>query len=179
MERPDLKEFQSLKSHADRYGAWPQWREKAYGHIRTVLAAEKAAVHGKPTPWSRKPDHSTIVRFLIWEKHDEDAWKEALEGGCSEELWFELARLREKRHPAEVIPIYQRQVEAELARKDIAGYQAAVKTMKDIERLMTKTGAQAAFSIYRLAVRNAHHQKRNFMKLLDQVRWEGGVGSEA
>jgi len=171
-ERPDLQEFQALKTHAERFDAWPQWREKAHGHLRTLLAEEKAATPKRPAPWRKKPDGSTIVRVLIWEKKLEAAWKEAREDGCSEDLWFELARLREKDHPEDAIPIYQRRVEMELASKDTARYQEAVRTLKDIQRQMKAAGVQEQFPVYRLTVRDAHRQKRNFVKLLDQVPWE-------
>jgi hypothetical protein len=172
IERPGLDECKLLKSHADKSKTWPQWREKAFTHLRTVLEKEKTATKKDRLSWGYRPDNSTIVRILLWEKNPEAAWDEAQKDGCSEGLWRELAQLREKGHPMDAIPIYQRSVETELNRKNTDGYHEAVRTLKIIQRLMKAAGEETRFPAYIESVRAEHRAKRNFMKLLDHARWE-------
>jgi len=120
--------------------------------------------------WIPEPDNSSIVSILLWEKDVDGAWG-ARAGGCSNALWLELARLREKSHPADALPIYQRTIEPTLNRKDINAYREAVRTLRTVHRLMKELGREADFTAYVEGVRATHRQKRNFMKLLDQVQW--------
>lgn len=168
-EHPGLSKYQQLKSHADRFGAWPEWREKAFLHLRAILAAGKQ--RARENRWAWQPDNSTIVEILLWEKDVEAAWQEAQSGGCSGHLWLELARLREKSHPKDAISVYQRAVEPTLARKNIDAYRSAVQTLRTIQRLMNGLGMEVEFQRYLEEVRTGHRPKRNFMKLLDHVRW--------
>ena len=136
-----------------------------------VLAAAKAAAKRTRWAWEPRADSSIIVRILLWEKDDEAAWREAQEGGCSEDLWLELDHRREKSHPQDALPIYQRGINPVLDRKDIEAYHDAVRTLQRIRRLMKALGKEAEFTAYLEEVRSAHRPKRNFMKLLDQARW--------
>jgi uncharacterized Zn finger protein len=115
--------------------------------------------------------HSSIVSILLWEKEVDGAWREAQTGGCSNTLWLELARLREKSHPADALPIYQRNIEPTLNRKDINAYREAVRTLRIVHRLMKELARDTDFTAYLGRVRAAHRQKGNFIKLLDQVQW--------
>ncbi|HTU00343.1 MAG TPA: hypothetical protein VMG58_00955, partial [Candidatus Sulfotelmatobacter sp.] len=169
VDDPRLELYKQLKAHADRSRAWPEWREKAFAHLRSVIATEKSS-HRK-SRWLPEPDNSGIVSILLWEKDVDGAWREAQAGGCSTELWLELARLREKSHPADAFPIYQRTIEPTLNRKNIDAYREAVRTLRIVHRLMKEMGKNTDFTAYLEQVRAAHRQKRNFMKLLDQVQW--------
>ena len=166
---PRLELYKQLKAHADRSRAWTEWREKAFAHLRPVIAAEKSSY--RKSRWMPEPDNSSIVSILLWEKDVDGAWGEAQTGGCSNALWLELARLKEKSHPADALPIYQRSMEPTLNRKDINAYREAVRTLRIVHRLMKALGKDADFTAYLEQVRAAHRQKRNFMKLLDQVQW--------
>jgi uncharacterized Zn finger protein len=166
---PRLELYKQLKAHAERSKAWPEWRDKAFAHLRAVIAAEKSS-HRK-SRWMPEPDNSSIVSILLWEKDVDGAWREAQTGGCSSALWLELAGLRERSHPADALPIYQRTIQPTLNRKNIDAYREAVRTLRIVHRLMKETGKGDDFTAYLEQVRAAHRQKRNFMKLLDQVQW--------
>lgn len=56
-------------------------------------------------------DHSELVRIFLWEGNVEAAWREAKEGGCSNELWLELATGREENHPEDSLSIYEARIE--------------------------------------------------------------------
>lgn len=172
-EHPFLERYKALKSHAERAKAWPAWREKALGLIRERIEKERARSAGKKTSmWApAPPDHSTLVEFLLWEGDVEAAWGEAVEGGCRDSLWMELARKREAEHPKDALRVYQEQIEPILDQKNNGAYEEAVKLLKKIKELMARTGKGEAFTGYLQRIRAEHKPKRNFMKLLDAARW--------
>jgi len=109
--------------------------------------------------------------MLLLEGDVDTAWREAVALGCSEPAWRELARRREIDHPADAIPIHQREVEALLQTMTNDGYAAAVERLAHIRDLMDRTGSGHEFPVYLAGVRSAHARKRNFMRLLDSRPW--------
>lgn len=168
-ESPALERYRILKGHADRIGLWNLWREKALEHLRETIAKAKGG--RKDDGWGRyvAADHSDFVRIFLWEKDVEAAWREARGGGCSDVLWMELAGNREKDHPEDVLPIYQRQIERTLNRKNNQAYREAVALVRKIRDLTVRIGDETRFTRYLASVRAMHKPKRNFMKLLDGV----------
>ena len=168
-ESPVLEGYRILKAHADRIGLWKLWREKALEHLRETIAKAKGG--RKDDGWGRyvAADHSDLVRIFLWEKDVEAAWREARAGGCSDSLWMELAGKREKDHPEDVLPIYQRQVEHTLNRKNKQAYREAVALLREIRVLTVRIGDETRFTRYLASVRAMHKPKRNFMKLLEGV----------
>ncbi|MGH8935320.1 MAG: SWIM zinc finger family protein [Acidimicrobiia bacterium] len=169
-ESPTLTAYQRLDHHATRANRWSTWRERALGLLRE-RAAEARASQKPPPRWELPSDHSTLVQVFLWEGDIEAAWAEAVEGDCSERLWMELAGLREDDHPAEVLPVYQTQVERTVHQKNNRAYAEAVRLLERIEGLMSRLGRDEEFGEYVAGVRAAHKPKRNFMKLLDQTGW--------
>jgi uncharacterized Zn finger protein len=112
-----------------------------------------------------------LVRVLLWERKIEAAWCEAVAGGCTNDLWLELAANREKDHPEEVLPVYQRQIEPTLARTNNEAYRAAVALLRKVRSLMVRLGQEAEFGPYLESVRARFKMKRNFVKLLERARW--------
>jgi uncharacterized Zn finger protein len=163
-----LHTYQQLKAHAERSRQWPAWREKALSYLRETLKKRRGKLPSDP--WADRPDHSELVRIFLWEKNVEAAWQEAQAGGCYQELWLELARKREKDHPADVLPVYQRQVEPTLDQKNNQAYAQAVKLLEKIKNLLTTLGRDREFGPYLEAVRTKHKQKRNFIKMLDRSK---------
>jgi uncharacterized Zn finger protein len=170
-ESPSLEKYQVLKAHAERVGQWKPWREKAFEYLRKTIAG--AASDSQKDRWAgyRKVDHSELVRIFLWEKDVEAAWREAQEGGCSNNLWLELAARREKEFPADALPIYQGQIEPTVNGKNNEAYREAVGLLRKVRELMIRLGRKDEFTNYLNEVRVAHKPKRNFMKLLDQARW--------
>jgi tetratricopeptide (TPR) repeat protein len=163
---PNLEVYQKLHTFAARAKAWPRWREKALSHLRADLDRRGKA---KPKPWDRRADASTLVEIFLWEKDAEAAWAEAQAGGCSGELWLKLAKLREKDHPAEAVPVYQKLVEAHAGRKTNHDYAEAAALVKRIRELLNGLDRKADFATYLTQVRLRHRPKRNFMKALDRA----------
>lgn len=170
-ESPSLEQLKKLKTHAERMGQWQPWREKAFRCLREHIAAAKHERHLTEWAWYRKADHSELVRIFLWEKDVEAAWREALEGGCSNNLWLELADEREKEYPEDALPVYQRQIEPTLNGKNNEAYREAVGLLRKVRELMVRLGRKDEFTTYLNEVRAAHKPKRNFMKLLHHARW--------
>lgn len=167
-EHAVLETYRDLKSHADRPGQWPAWREKAISFIRVAIAKEKQKRASKS--WAFAPDHSLLVEIFLWEKDPDAAWREAKEGGCSERLWMKLAAGREKDHPAEAIEVYRKRIDPIVNRKDNRAYEEATALLRKIQGLMHRLKQDKEFADYLLGVRVTHKQKRNLMKLLDRIK---------
>lgn len=169
-ESPSLEQYRDLKAHAERVGQWKPWQEKVFDCLRKTIAEAKTKCQKDQWPWYRKADHSELVRIFLWEKDMDAAWREAQEGGCSNDLWLELAAKREKADPESTLPIYQRQIEPTLDQKNNEAYREAIGLLRKVRQLMVRLGRDAEFTNYLNQVRAAHKPKRNFMKLLDRAR---------
>jgi uncharacterized Zn finger protein len=180
-DSPSLEQCQNLKAHAGRLpaapaeqagvGQWQAWRDRALGFLRETIAKAKREARKDRWGWSGRADHSELVRIFLWEKDVEAAWREAQEGGCSNNLWMELAAKREKDHPEDTLPVYQSQVEPTLNQKNNEAYREAIGLLRKVRALMVRLGRESEFVRYLESVRAAHKPKRNFMKLLDRAKW--------
>ena len=170
-ESPRLAQYENLKKHADRIHRWPEWREKALASIRDVISTAKRDARKNQWAWSTRADHSELVSVFLWEKDTDAAWREAQEGGCSNDLWMELAAKREKNHPADTLAIYQRQIEPTLNQKNNEAYRETIGLLRKICALMERLGRSREFAQYLESVRTAHKPKRNFMKMLERTKW--------
>jgi len=165
-ENPCLERYKGLKKHANRIKDWPAWREQAIAYAREYATKEKSK---KRRPWEPDADHSLLVEIFLWEKDVGNAWQEANSGGCRDVLWGQLAEIRGKDHPADAIPVYQRLVDATVARKNNSAYAEAVALIRKIRDLMVRAGCSDQFPAYLETVRAAHKPKRNLMKLLNRL----------
>jgi uncharacterized Zn finger protein len=161
----DRENYLRLQSYAA--GDWPQWRERALAHLRERI--EERRLQAQTRGWPNLPDHNAIVELLLSEHCDEDAWTEASAGGCRPDLWLQLAARREALHPGEALRIYQDQLAPTIARGDQRAYGEAIELLEKIRALLQRLGRFAEFDAYAAAVRAAHRQKRNFLKLLDAM----------
>jgi uncharacterized Zn finger protein len=175
-ERLALEQYKNLKRHADRAKAWATWREKALAAIRQEAAKRKR--EGGNSPWAFRADHSTLVEIFLWKGDLETAWKEAQAGGCNGGLWMLLAEKREKDHPEDALPIYQREVESTLGHANNDAYAQAVKLLKRVGQVMARMRRDQDFTRYLESIRATHARKRNFMRLLSRANW-GHAGGAA
>jgi len=170
IERPDLEEYKVLKKHAERIGEWAKWRQQALEHIRAVIQEGKKDSRRMDQYWYNKQDHSILVEIFIWEKQIESAWQEAKAGGCSDYLWLELAKLREKEHPADAIDIYRAQVDPIVGQTNNRAYIEAMQLIKKIGQLMRNLNKEKEFADYVSSLTVKYKPKRNFIKLLGRLR---------
>jgi len=168
-ESPCLETYQLLKRHADRAKQWPSWRDDALTAIRERIEEAKSRRRRSDFGSWNRADHSDLVRIFLWEKDMEAAWQEAEAGGCSGDLWMELAAKREKEHPADAVEVYQREVEHIIDGRNNSAYEEAVRLLRKVARLMALLGRTDEFRSYLTGVRARHKPKRNLMRLLDQT----------
>lgn len=171
-DTPRLDMYQKLKKHADRLDRWTEWREKALARLRERTETLKREARKSRWAWSGRADHSDLVRVFLWEKNIETAWREAKAGGCSDDLWRQLATEREEDHPEDAMDVYRQQIEPTLARKNNEAYKEAVRLLGKVRELHLRLGREAEFTRFVVSVRSAHKPKRNFMKALDRANWK-------
>ncbi len=168
-EHQDLENYKLLKKHAARGGKknWKQWREKALDHIRKEIKKRKAQEKKNRWLWNAA-DHSILVRIYLWEKNTDQAWQEAQQGGCSEELWFKLAKLREKEFPEDALSVYQTFVDPTINQKNNQAYREAIDILKKIKQLFIRLNRPTEWENFLETIKAAHKPKRNLMKLLNK-----------
>lgn len=164
---PTLDNYQRLAGHARRAGSWPDRRDEALGRLRAEIARREPPRYR----WQPAADASLLVEVLLWEGDPDAAWAEAERGGCSGSVVMRLARACRHRRPAEVIPLYQREIESAVGRKNNHGYAEAVALLGEVEELFSAAGDAAGFTDYLASVRRAHRPKRNLMALLGARGW--------
>lgn len=163
---PQLDEYKKLKEHADKIKEWAIWRKKALDYLHQVLNKNRQS-HKEKYFWWNRNDNSELVKIFLWERDIESAWQEAKTGGCSNELWLELASLREKEYPQDAISIYQKQIEVLIEQKNNSSYQESVKMLKKIQKLMQGLNQNNRFDSYLSDIRARHKPKRNLIKFID------------
>ncbi|RPI11790.1 MAG: hypothetical protein EHM71_00035 [Zetaproteobacteria bacterium] len=169
--QPYLEAYKKLKQHADRIGQWSAWRERALAALRKRSVPSKRQAQRPSWAWEDRSGYSELVRIFLWEKDVEAAWTEATTGGCTQDLWLELAAKREKDHPEDALSVYRAQVEPTVDRKNNDAYPEAIGLLRKVHGLLSRLGREGEFRDYLTTLRLAHKPKRNFMKLLDHARW--------
>lgn len=168
-EYPELAAYQALQAHAARLGQWDIWRERAWALLRAQAARTNAEAHRYG--WRPNLGHAELVRILLWEGKAEDAWREANAGGCTKDLWLQLAALRAEEHPEDALGIYQRQIAPTLDRTNNDAYEEAIGLLRQVHAIMVRLDRLEDFRRYVDSVRVEYKRKRNFIKLLDAARW--------
>jgi uncharacterized Zn finger protein len=166
--RPTLETYRELATDAQALGQWIERREAALALLRDPepavgTVARRPSLHG--CGWCE------LVRVLLWEEDPEAAWQAALQGGCTRDLWLELADLRRTEHPEDALTVYRDHVEEIIAHKDKRAYAEAVRLIDEtIRPLFAESGHPTDFRAYVNEVRATHKPKRNLMKLIDGLQ---------
>lgn len=169
-DHPGLENYKTLKGHAERIKEWPKWRQQALEHIRGIIADARKHRPRTYRYWTDDQDHSLLVEIFIWEKDIESAWQEAQTGGCSDYLWMQLAKLREKEHPEQAIEVYKTQIEPLVRQTKNSAYREAIHLIKKIGQLMKGLGKEKEFAEFVSSLKEKYKLKRNFIKLLSRLR---------
>lgn len=171
VDSPSIDFYRNLKKHADRVERWPEWRERALELMRERVAEARRKATGEPRSRYGRADYSELVTVFLWEKDVEAAWAAAVEGGCYEGLWMQLADLRQEEHPQDSLRVYTSSVDPLINHKDIESYREAVDLLKKIRDTMDRLDLGAEFTGYVQTVRSTHGRKRNLMKLFNSEKW--------
>jgi uncharacterized Zn finger protein len=107
---------------------------------------------------------------LLWEKNTQAAWQAAQAGGCTEELWLQLARQRAQQHPHDAVPVLRRHIEAAIALTNRDGYEQAVALLPELGECYQRMNTPQEFTEYVAQLRANHRRKRNFITALDTAR---------
>jgi uncharacterized Zn finger protein len=189
-----LLSYQKLKAQAERVDQWNTWRDQALTNIRKQLeppapppqsASTSQTSRSRRLPQMRSiasspawkssgmftRDRSLLVEIFLWEEEEDLAWQEAQAGGCSRQLWLNLAERRQKTHPADVLPIYRREIEQFIQETNNSAYAHAVSFLQKVHTLMLGLDQQAEFNAFVAHLRQTYKAKRNFITLLNQQRW--------
>lgn len=177
-ERQSLATYKELAEFAKKLKQWEAWRGKAFDTMRATFLEKLATYQRECGKSSRRqwcppspPDNSLMVEILLWEKRNEEAWDEARETGCSESLWLELARRREKEHPEDAIEIYKRQVVPLVERTDNRSYEEAVGFLDRIYHLSEQASKLDDFCQWLVQLKYQFKRKRNFIKYVERRSW--------
>ena len=165
-----LGRYQELKKSADYLAQWAVWREKAWKLLRES-PAEKQQGSKSRWAWQLASDHSILVEIFLSEQKTEDAWNEAILGGCRKELWLKLADIRSQKHPAEAVEVYLRHIEPTLQAKNNTAYREAVEILGKVKELKMRLGCPEDFALLVETIRTQHKPKRNLMRLFLSEGW--------
>jgi tetratricopeptide (TPR) repeat protein len=168
---PTLDSYRRLLQEAESCGDVAEWRRRAQAALRARLAEARPEDDEARRSLIRRMPASSLVEILLYEGEADTAWQTASEYGCEARLWLTLARAREKAHPRDAIPVYEREMEAQIETKKNGGYKSAVDYLARIRTLSRKAGTPEVFEQLLASVRAAHKPKRNLMALLDQKGW--------
>jgi len=162
--RPTLESYRELATDAKALGEWEERRRSALSLLGRPEPDPPGAMRH---PSLRGRGCSELVRVLIWEDDADAAWQAANEGGCTPDLWLELADLRRPEHPEDALGVYRRHVENVIAGKNKRAYAEAVRLIDETMReLYAESGHSEDFDAYVEEVRTNHKPKRNLMKLM-------------
>jgi uncharacterized Zn finger protein len=163
-EMPRFENYRALERRAVRVHQWEKWRPRALALMRG------GGVRGPAGALGVRSSRSELVRVFLAESDVESAWREAVEGGCSDDLWLQLARLRSETHPEDAIGVYRRAVTTLINRQGNDAYRQAVGLLGEIRKLMHGLNRAEDFAAYLAAVRTQHKAKRNFVALVEKAK---------
>jgi uncharacterized Zn finger protein len=171
-DSPGLENYRLLERFARAAEDWDDWRAQALAYIRRALAETAEKRRTQPTArvgeawW--KLDASLLVEILLYEKKHEEAWQAAQAGGCRNDHWLELARVRENKYPEQAAALYLRLGEHAIVRARGNRYEAAVELLEKAAALLHGRGRSEEFEQQFDVTRGKYKAKRNLMKLTEQ-----------
>ncbi|MBE9077447.1 hypothetical protein IQ241_09075 [Romeria aff. gracilis LEGE 07310] len=160
--RPSLQLYQKLKRQADKAQRWPDWRDRALDRARLASAGQQP--NG---PRFQPLQNSLLVEIFLWEGDLDQAWKAAKSGGCSRNLWMQLAEARAAEHPEDALSVYRPAIEPLIDQTHNDAYRQAVDLIVKVEDLMKKLDRKAEFEQFLAELSTTYKRKRNFIKLLN------------
>lgn len=146
------------------------WSKRCIDALRTGLAKESSDGETPRLPTASSPS-VPLIEILMYEGDVDGAWAVASEYGAYDRVWSTLAKAREKTHPLDSIPVYEREVFAYIDQKKRRAYRAAVDLLVHIQWLADSAGEPDVFRVIVERVRTEHRAKWTLMEMLDRKRW--------
>jgi hypothetical protein len=157
VSQPAMDTYLRLRTVAEHGGTWADHRDAVLRRL-----GEGSADLGV---------NSLLVRVLIHDEQPDAAWRAAVDNGCTDEVWAELARIRSADHPGDAIAVYRGLVEQVLDNeRHTHNEELVVELLAQLRTLFTRTGRQDAFNFYLDGVKSRHVADR---ALLDELTKRG------
>jgi uncharacterized Zn finger protein len=112
-----------------------------------------------------------LVEIFLWECDYEQAWEEAIAGGCSAPLWLQLADSIAQHQPAKAYLVYKELIGPTIDATNNAAYGEAIKLLKKMHQLTARLNYEPDFADHLSFLRSQYKRKRNFIQLLDKM-WQ-------
>jgi uncharacterized Zn finger protein len=153
--RPRAESHRALLDAAERAGTLPETAERADAFLH-----ERARAGG----YAADP----LIEILGASGDADGAWSAGIEYRCSPGIMWRLAVDRARTHPAEAIPIFERQVEAEIDKKTKKGYAESARLLTELKAMHDRTGS-AGFPGYVAGLRHTHRNKPTLIATLTRA----------
>jgi tetratricopeptide (TPR) repeat protein len=171
-EQGTLEHYKKLSDVAGQLGLWPAQRERALARVAAIIAQNAK----ETTLWKKGPsasNYSMRIAIALWENDLDAAFGLTHQGMCDSALLIELAARLESTRPGDAVGLYRRVVPPIVEQTNNRAYGDAIKLMRKIGMLMTRESPSehptGQFGIYLGELRMQYKQKRNFIKLLDEL----------
>ena len=145
---------------------FPVWRDRA---IAKLQAQPATSARFTSTPY-RPEGRSTLVEVLLWEGDAEGAWRVAMDGGCRDDLWLQLARQRAAINPADAIPILLLAANQKIGYKNRDSYKVAADLLAEAGPLFDRCERSEDFEAHLTALRSTHRAKWALREELNRAR---------
>lgn len=164
---PNLSMYQRLHEFAAAAGDWPERRQAAL----ELLRAQPTVGAARPGPfWVEPPGHSILVEALLWEGDTDAAWDAAQHGGCTRRRWLEVARARARQHPADAIPVLEREILHAIEGAKRSAYRAAAELAKELRGYAERADQTVEFAAWVRKVRTDNTRRRALQNEFDLAR---------
>lgn len=108
-----------------------------------------------------------LVEFLLDEGDLEEAWKEALDGGCTRDLHLQLTILREADHPLDALPVYRQFAENAIVN---GRYDDGVEWLERATAVLKRLDRSAEIPEYLERISVKYKAKKNFSQRFNERR---------
>jgi tetratricopeptide (TPR) repeat protein len=163
---PRAATYRELRDAASVLPDWPRRRAAALDRLRAPPDASGAGPLGPP-----RLGRSEAVRAQLAEDDVEGAWRDAQEGGCTNDLWYQLARHRRTSHPDDALAVYRRLIDLALTRSEVRAYREAVELLREVDETLTPRGRPAEFAAEVERIRVEHRRRPKLMSMLGAEGW--------
>jgi uncharacterized Zn finger protein len=107
------------------------------------------------------------VTVQIEEGDLEGAWNDAVDGGCSDSLWRQLADAARETRPDDAVAVYRRLVDTKL--EGTQHYREAVELLKVWRETLAAIDRESELTFDLRRIRDENRRRRKLIELLDKA----------